>query len=385
MAKYKVLHFMLLMLLLVAYIFLDNNYIPVLLLTYLIVLCIDVIVFMCIRKKLTFNANVKEYMLIRNDRLRLRVDVHNKAILPFINCVMNVKYRYENEKKFHKSKFKLYVRPKERKDIYVELECKHCGHIEIQIERIIVEDYISFMARKIKDFPVHKTMIAPRPIIAKDEDVVTSNVEFIDSDEYSTKKPGNDPMEIFGIREYRQGDRINRIHWKLTSKMQEYIVKEYSLPIKTTDIILIEQSDNSQEMLDAIYEAAMSISLLLQDLEVIHRVGYFDEEENDLIIERIEDESDFIEVISKAYRNEKYQGLKILDIYDNAVDDNYKGNIYYVTGKIDEDIIDIMAKLSQKVIISLVYVGEKEPVEKLIKTLENIGIRMNLVGEDTVE
>ena len=38
----------------------------------------------------------------------------------------------------------------------------------------------------------------------------------IESDSYSTIKGGDDPSEVFAIREYREGDRLQRIHWKLS-------------------------------------------------------------------------------------------------------------------------------------------------------------------------
>ena len=52
-----------------------------------------------------------------------------------------------------------------------------------------------------------------------------------DSDRFSTYKKGDDPSEIFDIREYADGDKIQRIHWKLSSKTGDLMVKEGSLPL----------------------------------------------------------------------------------------------------------------------------------------------------------
>ena len=41
-------------------------------------------------------------------------------------------------------------------------------------------------------------------------------------------RKGNDPSEIFDIREYVPGDDIRSIHWKLSSKTDTLILKEAS-------------------------------------------------------------------------------------------------------------------------------------------------------------
>ena len=38
---------------------------------------------------------------------------------------------------------------------------------------------------------------------------------------------GEDVSEVIGIREYKQGDHPKRIHWKLSSKKKQIMIKEY--------------------------------------------------------------------------------------------------------------------------------------------------------------
>lgn len=46
-----------------------------------------------------------------------------------------------------------------------------------------------------------------------------------DSDRFSLYKKGDDPSEIFDIRDFKDGDRFQQIHWKLSSKTGHYMVK----------------------------------------------------------------------------------------------------------------------------------------------------------------
>ena len=57
------------------------------------------------------------------------------------------------------------------------------------------------------------------------------DLPFPDSDEYSPDRPGSDPSELFGIRDYREGDALKSIHWKLGEKYDRTASREMSLPV----------------------------------------------------------------------------------------------------------------------------------------------------------
>lgn len=55
---------------------------------------------------------------------------------------------------------------------------------------------------------------------------------------FSDTKAGDDPSEIFALKPYQQGDACSRIHWKLTAKIDELMIKHFSLPLQE-DIVLL--------------------------------------------------------------------------------------------------------------------------------------------------
>lgn len=65
-----------------------------------------------------------------------------------------------------------------------------------------------------------------------------------DSDFYSDH-PGDDPSEIFDYREFRDGDRLSRVNWKLSAREKQLMVKEMSDPIQEPVCITLGiSSDN---------------------------------------------------------------------------------------------------------------------------------------------
>jgi hypothetical protein len=113
--------------------------------------------------------------------------------------------------------------------------------------------------------------------------MVVENVssEIVESDTYSKDKSGDDCSEVFDIREYQDGDRLNRIHWKLSSKSDQTYVKEYSLPISNSVVIIPEMVNGESVRLpsiDTIAELLLSISQKLNANEVNHKVCLYSQD-----------------------------------------------------------------------------------------------------------
>lgn len=63
-----------------------------------------------------------------------------------------------------------------------------------------------------------------------------------DAQEYAKEKPGNDPGEMFDIREYQPGDRLSSIHWKLSGKLDQLMVVRPGHPMENSILILFESN-----------------------------------------------------------------------------------------------------------------------------------------------
>ena len=76
---------------------------------------------------------------------------------------------------------------------------------------------------------------------------------------------GYDPGMYYGIRPYVDGDSIKHIHWKLTGKTEEYMVKELGVPSGTEPRLYLDTqlSDLRPEKIDCLIEDYFSCSIEL--------------------------------------------------------------------------------------------------------------------------
>ena len=64
--------------------------------------------------------------------------------------------------------------------------------------------------------------------------------------------------EMFGIREYRAGDALRRIHWRSSARRGELVVREYEPPGVQTVAIVLDPAPSSRDVADQIARIAAS-------------------------------------------------------------------------------------------------------------------------------
>lgn len=113
---------------------------------------------------------------------------------------------------------------------------------------------------------------------------------FGDADVFDELRPGYDPSETLTVREFRDGDKLPSVHWKLSAKMDELIVKENSLPKACPVTIFLNSNANAtQKML----KAAVSLSFSLMDVGCPHYCVWMSDSSKDLVRTRVDDEESF--------------------------------------------------------------------------------------------
>ena len=117
---------------------------------------------------------------------------------------------------------------------------------------------------------------------------------FGESDQFDDFRPGHDSSELFAVREFQKGDRIQNIHWKLSAKTDEWMVKEHSMPKACAVMILVDfRSKTAKSDFDGILKLTAGLSFSLMDQKCAHFVGWYSPGQGTLIRFRVDDEESF--------------------------------------------------------------------------------------------
>lgn len=107
---------------------------------------------------------------------------------------------------------------------------ERCGAVQFSCAQARVEDVLGLWSVRIKPFARGGTMIYPRRIHVETE-LSRLTIGSTLNDSQMQNRKGNDPSEMFDIREYVPGDDIRSIHWKLSGKLDTLILRQSSEPV----------------------------------------------------------------------------------------------------------------------------------------------------------
>ena len=122
-------------------------------------------------------------------------------------------------------------------------------------------------------------LIFPKPIFL--HVLLTQWPKAIETGEiYDEQIRGEDVSETFDLREYQKGDSIRTVHWKLSGKTDDLLVREFSRPANYNTILLFEFHRRPEEDSDSKHSINMIASLTravmegLLQLNMGHQIGF---------------------------------------------------------------------------------------------------------------
>lgn len=166
-----------------------------------------------------------------------------------------------------------------------QLHSRYCGRLEFTLEAYRIFDLFGLIPFTRGCALREAALVLPQEADSSwiEELVRTPDPEGVD---FSENRPGFDPSETFAIRDYQQGDRLKMIHWKLSGKLDQLMVKEAVLPLRSCMQILmetcfpVEDEEQRKELIDKVCAYTIALSEQLADEGVPYQLGYMNYKEN---------------------------------------------------------------------------------------------------------
>lgn len=149
-----------------------------------------------------------------------------------------------------------------------------CGVISCQLTKARAYDLLGlfWLPVRLKKAGRCQLVVMPtvhRPILGLGQTCSWSS----DGERFSPHKPGRDPTELFGLRDYRPGDRLSRVDWKLSQKTGELLVREASLPLADQALLLLDLSGTGLES-DGLMDVVATLTQFLIEEKLEYMVGF---------------------------------------------------------------------------------------------------------------
>lgn len=327
--------------------------------------------------KLTSPAFVKN----KGEEFPIIVQITNNSFLPVSKMKIVIAYYNHFDKKRVKETLQVSMDKRSTQEVRMHMTSAYCGNIIIQLTSIRIYDLLHIWSLRKRSKESLLIPVLPN-IHIEEKDIIEENNKIeIESNQFSPYKGGDDPSEVFQIREYREGDKINRVHWKLTFKQDELMMKEFSHPLNSNillalDFTMRERMGNRIEIMDALLECIMSLEFSLLEHEHTFSVVWIDVQKEEMKVD-ISNDSGVYELMDYLLQRNVEESKSILE--GTSIDSTkVYSHILYITSMIDVEAVLNMVNSRRDTIVYLYYVRESQYAlrEEERKVLEELLIQI---------
>lgn len=199
---------------------------------------------------------------------------------------------------------KLMLAARETGSLCFTADSSHCGCWELSPNRVVVTDFLGLVSRRCQVDRLEQHMFFILPDAQKREISASgrgghggngAGGDGMDGEGELGSKRGNSP-DVSDIRTYRPGDSIKLVHWKLTARLDELIVRELSEPEGESVQIFLDLrerdglSRTNKEAWDTFMLTVESVSKSLLKRERFHTVTWWDAPTKAKITHLVKDE-----------------------------------------------------------------------------------------------
>ncbi len=196
-----------------------------------------------IKNKIEVKRVLSSNRLFWGDREQVIVEIYNHSFIPALFLLIEdfVDFHLSYKQRFS---FLTFVPPKGVKRFSYEIRGSKRGEYFLGPSRVSSSDFLGFFTWK-------KELRNKTPVVVYPQILITT------AQARSTMQPFGEiknPMPMFedvsriaGVREYRRGDELRRINWKLTAKHRKMMVNYFTPSISSGTMVFLNLYDGDYE------------------------------------------------------------------------------------------------------------------------------------------
>lgn len=163
----------------------------------------------------------KKSVCTRGERIEIPIRIYNKCLFPIARLVVRVEWRFTDGTSKNWTERIENVGGRQKKEWILTLPTEHCGQGVLTVHKTKIYDYLCLCSAKIRGKRQMEMAVLPiiRPLEAKELEELLLSGSFLHG-------VMEDVEECF-VRNYREGDSLHRVHWKLSAKQEELQIREF--------------------------------------------------------------------------------------------------------------------------------------------------------------
>lgn len=381
MLKNRVFYVLLLLAMAMIYIFTNTYYTLTLLGLCILLPVISLVLMLFSRRGLVITLAVPG--TAQKDQAVFTYTFVNSSVFPVARLMLQVQLENQMTGSSKTRKVSVTVGGKKTVNAALSMKDSKVGTVLISTKKIKVYDAFGLFAFRKSDLPDKAIVVYPEmreALVYMEKPIETSG----DGSRYAPERPGQDVSEIFALREYMPGDEIRKIHWKLSSKIDKTMLRDFSLPLNYSVFLLMELTKAKEDIIDAVVELYLSLSKALLENGINHNLAWYDAGEGMFHVRELDDFEDLDMAAAQVlatYPSE--QQASALEYYAASGYRSRNNTLVYVVSDPD---LDKIAELEVSQTMRTILIYEEEAVcEAARQSVEVLPITLKEAAEGLPE
>lgn len=231
-----------------------------------------------------------------------------------------------------------------KQTIEFEYTPMYSGLHELSVEKISVHSSFSLFCPNLRVKKRCSFLVMPeyKEFVLVDDTMTEENEG--DSDRYSSRQAGNDPSEVYKIREYQLGDKLNRVNWKLTAKNGEIMVQDYGFSLACDTAVFFDISgDMNRNQIEKANQILYYLSIQFALLGKMIYVVWKDFNEKNISKKLIVKDDDIYELFDELFRSDlRKQDTSLEDLYHAESEGEFLTESIFISSRKDKPVTEIM-------------------------------------------
>lgn len=272
----------------------------------------------CMARRLQISLVLPEKTVLQGDLIRLKLQVKNPTVFPAGRIEAKLAVRdlsgWQANRDGAGKQIPICAGADGRSTDSWQLEISpvHCGLLSVEPVEVRLFDYIGLCSVRLKGpFTVRYVSVLPHIYGLQLSDELRQACSRESGQEDVAPQAGSDTQEIFDTRFYRRGDTLHKVHWKLSAKTDDLMVKEFSMPIDTAvriaaDCELVNQKKTTMEQMDHFLEMAAAFAAYCLEQSRPCEIVWYSPAEESLHYSRMENEAELYTALEELLGIQPY-------------------------------------------------------------------------------
>ncbi len=180
-------------------------------------------------------TSLQKSRAVRGETVSIRINLRRGSLLPVGQIELEVSSPSDDHAV---GKIAVQLPPMKNKEYRYAMSCPHRGHYQMGVTRVYVTDIFSLFtfSRAIKG------STATVSVVPRTETVSPMAIESGDMGPQGQVRVSEDMASPSGVRTWQDGDHLKKVHWKLTMRKRELMVRTYEESARPDTLVLMDVS-----------------------------------------------------------------------------------------------------------------------------------------------